>query len=89
MKTKVKTNLRGARNIGPTILMRLNEIGVYSLEDLAAITPATAYKMICAQNPDRTFPVCYYLYSLEGALLDLHWDDLPQELKRELKNQVR
>ncbi|RGO83673.1 hypothetical protein DXA83_26080, partial [Bacteroides thetaiotaomicron] len=22
---------------------------------------------------------CYYLYSLEGALLNLHWNDIPSE----------
>jgi DNA transformation protein len=28
--------------------------------------------------------VCYYLYALEGALLDLHWDELPKSLKEDL-----
>ncbi|MCC5929133.1 MAG: TfoX/Sxy family DNA transformation protein [Cyclobacteriaceae bacterium] len=73
----LNNNLNGAKNIGPGIRRRLNEIGIYSLADLATITPAKAYSKICEQNPGKTFPVCYYLYSLEGALLDLHWDDLP------------
>ena len=81
-------SLRGAKNIGATIRKRLNEIGIYSLADLAEITPAKAYKKICEQNPGRTFPVCYYLYSLEGALQDLHWDDLPGDLKKDLLKQA-
>ncbi len=80
--------IRDSKNIGPTILKRLNEIGVYSLTDLAELTPAKAYKKICEKNPGKTFPVCYYLYSLEGALLDLHWDDLPVDLKKDLRKQV-
>lgn len=88
MKTQLSNNLKGAKNIGETIEKHLNEIGVFSLADLAEITPVKAYQSICKQNPDKTFPVCYYLYSLQGALLDLHWDDLPTQLKTELCKQV-
>lgn len=88
MKTQLPNDLKGAKNIGATIEKRLNEIGVFSLADLAEITPVKAYQSICKQNPDKTFPVCYYLYSLQGALLELHWDDLPTELKIELRKQV-
>ena len=88
MKTKLSNSLKGARNIGITIEKRLNEIGVFSLADLAQMTPVKAYQKICKQHPDKTFPVCYNLYSLQGALLDLHWDDLPTDLKAELRKQV-
>ena len=84
----LNNNLKRAKNIGATILKRLNEIGIYSLVDLAKITPVKAYKKICEQNPGKTFPVCYYLYSLEGALLDMHWNDLPKDLKKDLLKQV-
>jgi DNA transformation protein len=88
METITKNSLKGAKNIGSTILKRLNDIGVYSLADLVEITPVKAYQKICDHNPGKTFPVCYYLYSLEGALLDLHWDDLPKDLKKDLLKQV-
>ena len=88
MKTTHSNSLQGAKNIGSTILKRLNEIGVYSLADLAELTSVKAYRKICEQNPGKTFPVCYYLYSLEGALLDLHWDNLPEGLKKNLRKQV-
>lgn len=29
------------------------------------------------------YTICIYLYSLEGALLNLHWNDIPSELKGE------
>jgi DNA transformation protein and related proteins len=88
MKAQLSNNLKGAKNIGATIEKRLNKIGVFSLADLAQMTPVKAYQSICKQNLDKTFPVCYYLYSLQGALLDLHWDDLPIELKIELREKV-
>jgi DNA transformation protein and related proteins len=38
MKTPLSNNLKGAKNIGATIEKRLNEIGVFSLADLAQMT---------------------------------------------------
>lgn len=88
MKRNIERSLKGARNIGPTILKRLNEINVYTLADLAKLTSVKAYQLICERNPDKNISVCYYLYSLEGALLDMHWDDLPKDLKQDLLKQV-
>lgn len=89
MTTNQAKSLGQAKNIGPIILQRLHEIGVYSLADLAKTTSPCAYVQICAQHPTKTFPVCYYLYSLEGALLDLHWDELPKNLKEDLLKKAR
>jgi DNA transformation protein len=81
---QVPKNLAGLRNIGPTIRHRLNEIGVHTQADLKRVGPVNAYLRICANHPQQTIPVCYYLYSLQGALMGLHWDDLPESLKDEL-----
>jgi DNA transformation protein len=77
-------DLAELRNIGPTIRKRLNEIGVYTEADLQRIGPVKAYKRICKHYPNQIVPVCYYLYSLQGALLDQHWDDVPEDLKDQL-----
>lgn len=87
MQTKFSNSLKGAKNIGTTIEKRLNEIGVFSMADLAQMTPVKAYQNICKKHPDKTFPVCYYLYSLQGSL-DIHWDDLPTDLKTELREKA-
>jgi DNA transformation protein len=86
--SKSNIGLRGAKNIGVTVNRRLNEIGIFSLADLAEMTPAIAYKTICENNPGKTFPVCYYLFSLQGAILDIHWDDLPEEMKFDLLKEI-
>lgn len=88
MRSKTNSNLKEAKNIGTTIEKYLNEIGIFSLADLAEITSVEAFKKIRKNYPGKTFPVCYYLYSLEGALLNLHWNDLPPDLKEELKTKV-
>ena len=78
MKTKLSNSLKGARNIGITIEKRLNEIGVFSLADLAQMTPVKAYQKICKQHPDKTFPVCYNLYSSFRFFGDRQtWRDFP------------
>lgn len=89
MKSKAINELSKAKNIGKTIEKRLNEIGVFSLADLAETTSVEAFRKIKENHKEKTIPVCYYLYSLEGALLDLHWNDLPLELKEELKRKIR
>jgi DNA transformation protein len=82
-------NIQSLKNIGATIAQRLNEIGIYSEADLAAIGAIEAFQKIKANYPQQTIPVCYYLYSLQGALLDLHWNDLPAEVKTALITQAK
>jgi DNA transformation protein and related proteins len=84
MKAKTKGGLMGTKNIGITLSKKLYEIGVYSVADLQQMGAAKAYLKIKENNPNKTISICYYLYSFEGALLDLHWDDIPKRRKQEL-----
>ena len=76
------------RNIGATIAQRLNEVGVFTEHDLRSIGAVEAHLRIRDRYPEKTLPVCYYLYSFEAALCDVHWDDLPEPRKRALRNQI-
>jgi DNA transformation protein len=80
----VGKSLAGLPNIGPTIEHRLNGIGVRTRADLKRLGAVNAYLRICAKYPRRTTSVCYYLYSLQGALMGLHWNDVPERLKKDL-----
>ncbi|HEU4606403.1 MAG TPA: TfoX/Sxy family protein [Nitrososphaera sp.] len=84
---KKQSGLSGLKNIGPTIEKRLNEIGVYNRQDLKRVGAAGAYRKIRAKYPNKMIPVCYYLYSFEGALAWKHWDDLPQGVKDRLRRE--
>jgi DNA transformation protein len=90
MKPKMKTltGFKGVKNIGPTIHHRLIEIGISTLEDLKKIGAAKAYLKIKSLYPDKNLPVCYYLYSLEGAILNLAWNDIPETRKQTLLKAV-
>jgi DNA transformation protein len=76
------------RNIGPTIARRLKEIGIRTANDLRSVGAVAAYQRICTSHPGKTIPVCYYLYSLEGALRNQHWDALGSKTKRHLLSQA-
>lgn len=86
---KKKSELSHLKNIGPTIEKRLNEIMVYSRADLEQIGPIKAYLRICQNYPGQTIPVCYYLYSLQGALMDVHWDKVPKKTKDRLNREAK
>jgi len=60
-------------NLGKTIIQNLHSIGVYSVGDLKKVGPVGVYKKITTKYPKKTWPVCYYLYSIEGALTGKHW----------------
>ncbi len=79
--------LTDLKNIGQKIARRLNEVGIFSEEDLRLVGAVAAYRMIKERHPDETLPVCYYLYSFEGALTDTHWNALNKQQKHELKAQ--
>ena len=76
------------KNIGPKIASRLNEIGVNSRKDLQRIGAVEAHKQIKRNYPDETLPVCYYLYSFEGAVTDTHWNDIPEKRKQALRKLI-
>ena len=78
--------LHGARNIGATIAARLAAIGIHTIGDLRRITPARAYQMLQQQHPGQHLPLCYYLYSLQGALDNSDWRKLTPACKAQLKS---
>lgn len=82
------TPLPGLKNLGPTIVKRLNSIGIESREDLERVRPAEVYRRLRACYTGQTLAVCYYLYSLQGVLNDRHWDDYSDREKAKMKEVV-
>ena len=66
-------------NIGKKIAGRLNEVGIFSEDELRIVGAAEAHRMIKERYPKETLPVCYYLYPFEGALCGKHWDDVARK----------
>ncbi len=78
-------SLSELKNIGPTVAARLHAIGVTNETELRKLGSARAYKFLSARNPNKHLPLCYYLYSLEGAIQNRHWDEFSDEEKAGLR----
>lgn len=72
-------------NLGPKSREWMAAVGVHTGADLAAIGAVEAYRRAKAAFPDRVS--LNLLYALEGALLGMRWDELPAEIKADLKRQ--
>ena len=86
---KENRSLTALQNIGQKIASRLNEAGIFSEDELRLIGPAEAYRRIKANYPNETIPICYYLFSFEGALTDRHWNNIPENRKAILYNAIK
>ena len=77
--------LQHLRNLGKTSAQWLHAVGIHNLSDLKRLGAADAYRAVKA----RGFRASKVLrYSIEGALLDVHWNDVPAERKEALNKQV-
>ena len=74
------------RNIGPKSKQWLASIGVHTLDDVVSLGVMETYKRVKAAYPEKVS--LNLLYALQAALLDLPWNELPPDIKRELKQQV-
>ncbi len=77
--------LSDLKNIGKTVEHRLNEIGIHTKTDLKQVGAVKAYQLLSEAYPDKHLPVCYYLYSLEGAIQHKNWDEFSEKEKAQLR----
>ena len=77
--------LQHLRNLGKTSAQWLHAVGIHNLSDLKRLGAADAYRAVKARG-FRASKVL--LYAIEGALLDVHWNDVPAERKDALNKQV-
>ena len=86
MPTPNRKRSRPLKNIGPFSEKRLAEIGVRTIEDLNEIGPVEAYVRVKRHYPEDT--TLLLLYSLQGALMGIHWNAVPQETKDSLRTEA-
>jgi TfoX/Sxy family transcriptional regulator of competence genes len=73
------------KNLGKTSVLWLHAVGIRTEEELRNRGSAKAYMAVCARG-FRTSKVL--LYALEGALLDIHWNELTPQHKQALLAQA-
>ncbi len=69
------------RNIGPKSAAWLRQVGLRTQQDLESVGAVEAFIRVKRAG---FRPSLNLLYALEGALLDCHWQQLPEERRSEL-----
>ncbi|MFJ4347231.1 TfoX/Sxy family protein [Pseudomonas sp. NPDC089401] len=77
--------LQHLKNLGKTSAQWLHAAGIHSASDLRRLGAVGAYQAVKTRG-FRASKVL--LYAIEGALLDMHWNDLPAERKEALNQQL-
>ena len=73
------------RNIGPKSARWLEAVGVRDLQDLERLGVVETFLRV----RDAGFTTSLnLLWALQGAVMDIHWNELPPELKDALRRQV-
>ena len=74
------------KNMGPKSREWLASVGIHTLGDVAKLGVVETYKRVKAAYPEKVS--LNLLYGLQAALLDIPWNELPPDIKAELKKQV-
>jgi hypothetical protein len=74
------------KNMGPKSREWLASVEIHSLDDVAKLGVVETYRRVKAAYPEKVS--LNLLYGLQAALLDLPWNELPPNIKEELKKQV-
>ena len=69
------------RNVGPKSAAWLRQVGLRTREDLETVGVVEAYMRVKRAG---FRPSMNLLYALEGALLDCHWQEVPQARRAQL-----
>ena len=69
------------KNLGMASVNILHAVGINTLSDLRNVGAVDAYLRIKARDINVSKVM---LYALQGALLDIHWNDLPLDMKAQL-----
>lgn len=76
-----QSELLELKNLGMASVNILHAIGIHTYENLAEMGSVAAYRKIKSRGIHVSKVM---LYALEGALLDIHWNDLAPETKAQL-----
>ena len=75
------------KNLGPKSSEWLASIGVHSLDDVARLGVVETYKRVKAAYPEKV--TLNMLWGLQAALLDIPWNELPSDIKDQLRKEVQ
>ena len=80
------TPIKKLPNIGLKSAQWLESVGIRTDDDLEELGAVEAYRQVKAAFPGRVS--LNLLWALQGALLDLPWNELSPEMKEKLRREV-
>ncbi|HDY98549.1 MAG TPA: competence protein TfoX [Pseudomonas sabulinigri] len=78
--------LLGLRNLGKTSAQWLHATGIHDLEQLRQLGPVGAYSAVRARGFHASKAL---MFSIAGALQNVHWNDLDPLYKEQLLQQLQ
>ena len=79
---KMMSDLTSLKNIGKEMERKLKSIGINSPDELKKIGSKDAFFRLKLRYPE----ICLvHLYTLQGAVDDMEYNQLPEEMKKDLK----
>jgi DNA transformation protein len=81
----VNDELQQLKNLGKTSSQWLHAVGIHNAVDLRRHGAVAAYRAVRSRGFRASKAL---LYAIEGALLDIHWSELPANRKEILKQQL-
>ena len=81
--TEFFTSLAAMPNIGNSLAVKLNTVGIKSPTDLINLGSENAFIRLITLDPDACINT---LYALEGAVQGIRWHDLSDSDKQRLKS---
>lgn len=83
--TACHSELLQLKNLGMASVNILRAIGINTYADLKRTGAVEAYRRIRARDINVSKVM---LYALQGALMDVHWNDIPPDLKARLVSEA-
>jgi DNA transformation protein len=77
--------LQDLKNLGKTSAQWLHAVGIHNATDLRRHGAVSAYQAVKARGFSASKVL---LYAIEGALLNVHWNQLSPAIKETLNQQV-
>ena len=74
------------KKLGPKSQEWLASVGVHSLEDVARLGVVETYRRVKAAYPEKV--TLNMLWGLQAALLEIPWNELPDDIKDQLRREL-
>jgi len=75
-----------SKNLGQQSAAWMESVGIRTLADLKLFGVVPAHKQVKEMFPDRVS--LNLLWALQGAMLGIKWNHLPEEMKAKLRAQI-